>query len=180
MVFTYEEKITACLQQALRAKKANQDRASLLLHLRRKKLYTTHRDKYLDQLALLEDTLEGIRTASLQQEVIASLHAASGTLRRLREEQDVDEVEEVVQSLQEMRLEQDEVSEALTTPVSEEEEMELEEELRALEREVEKSLSLPSVPASKPRAREEKKKEEKKEEKKQERKQEGGRVVVMG
>ena len=118
----------------------NKNRTAALAALRSKKLAETMLTQRSDSLAQLEGISNSIRQAADQAEIVRVMAASTGVLKSLRKEiGSVEKVEEVVEDLRDEMGRVEEVNAIITNsdmgPMSAGDEVDVDEELAALERE---------------------------------------------
>ena len=119
-----------------------------MVHLKKRKMLSKSRNGVLDQLLVLEESLESIRRASLQMEFVQSIKEVAGVMRGLRGDIDQETVEDMMDELEEEKDMVDEITESLETTLSLEEDEELLKELEFLEQGL--GVTLPQVPSHPP------------------------------
>ncbi|KAK5108579.1 hypothetical protein LTR62_008155 [Meristemomyces frigidus] len=129
-----------CLQQG------NKPRA--ILALRKKKYQESLLSKTDQQLAQLEQLTSEVEFALVQRDVVFGLQQGTAVLKEIRREMGgLEKVEMILGESEEAREYQREVSALLTGKMSNQDEDEVEDELEALEREVDGSrVKLPTAP----------------------------------
>lgn len=135
-----EQKERELAKQSLAA--GNRKRA--LLFLRKEKFQSQLLEKSFAQLASLEELLESIEFAQIQQDIVRGLKHGADTLKAINAEVSIDDVERIMDDSAAGIAYQHEVEQALNAVISEEDEQAIEEELAKMQQEV-----LPSVPTSK-------------------------------
>ena len=122
------------------------DKAKALLALRRKKYQESLLSKTDSQLEQLEKLTSSVEFALVQKDVLYGLQQGTDVLKRINKEMGgLEGVEKMMGENEEARRYQQEISEALAGQMSNEEEDEVEDELEALEKEVER-VKLPDAP----------------------------------
>lgn len=125
---------------------ARGDKAKALLALRRKKYQESLLTKTDGQLEQLEKLTSSVEFALVQKDVLFGLQQGTDVLKRINKEMGgLEGVEKMMGESEEARRYQQEISEALAGQMSNAEEDEVEDELEALEKEVE-GVKLPDAP----------------------------------
>ena len=125
---------------------ARGDKAKALLALRRKKYQESLLSKTDSQLEQLEKLTSSVEFALVQKDVLYGLQQGTDVLKQINKEMGgLEGVEKMMEDSEEARKYQQEISEALAGQMSNAEEDEVEDELEALEREVE-GVKLPDAP----------------------------------
>lgn len=128
--------------------KGQKDKA--LLALRRRKYQESLLSQSDAQLEQLERLVNDVEFAQLQKDVVFGLQRGTEVLKLINKEMGgLAGVEKMMEDTAEARREQEEISEALAGQLSNLEEDEVEDELAALEREVE-GVKLPDAPSQAP------------------------------
>lgn len=124
--------------------KGQKDKA--LLALRRKKYQESLLSQTDTQLEQLEKLTANVEFAQVQKDVVFGLQRGTEVLRMINKEMGgLASVEKIMEDSAEARREQEEISEALAGQLSNQEEDDVEDELEAMEREVE-GVKLPDAP----------------------------------
>lgn len=140
VVITTREK--EIVQECLR--KGEKDRA--LLALRRKKYQESLLSQTDTQLEQLEKLTANVEFALVQKDVVYGLQRGTEVLKMINKEMGgLASVEKIMEDSAEARREQEEIGQALAGQLSNNEEDEVEDELEALEREIE-GVKLPDAP----------------------------------
>jgi charged multivesicular body protein 6 len=122
------------------------DKTKALLALRRKKYQESLLAKTDAQLEQLEKLTSSVEFALVQKDVLYGLQQGTDVLKMINKEMGgLEGVEKMMGETEEARKYQQEISEALAGQMSNEEEDEVEDELEAMEREVE-GVKLPDAP----------------------------------
>lgn len=125
---------------------ARGDKAKALLALRRKKYQESLLSKTDSQLEQLEKLTSSVEFALVQKDVLYGLQQGADVLKQINKEMGgLEGVEKMMEDNEEARKYQQEISDALAGQMSNAEEDEVEDELEALEREVE-GVRLPDAP----------------------------------
>jgi len=125
--------------------KGEKDRA--LLALRRKKYQESLLSQTDAQLEQLEKLTANVEFSLVQKDVVFGLQRGTEVLKMINKEMGgLASVEKIMEDSAEARREQEEISEALAGQLSNQEEDDVEDELEALEREVE-GVKLPDAPS---------------------------------
>ncbi|RVX73207.1 hypothetical protein B0A52_02335 [Exophiala mesophila] len=126
---------------------AKGDKAKALLALRRKKYQESLLSKTDSQLEQLEKLTSSVEFALVQKDVVFGLQQGTQVLNQIHKEMGgLEGVEKMMADNEEARRYQQEISEALAGQMSNEDEDEVEDELEAMERELEGATVLPDVP----------------------------------
>ncbi|KIX04771.1 uncharacterized protein Z518_05641 [Rhinocladiella mackenziei CBS 650.93] len=126
---------------------ANGDKSKALLALRRKKYQESLLSKTDAQLEQLEKLTSSVEFALVQKDVVFGLQQGTQVLKVIHKEMGgLEGVEKMMGETEEARRYQQEISEALTGQMSNEDEDEVEDELEAMEREVSGVSALPDAP----------------------------------
>lgn len=144
----YQKRITVITTRETELAKeclARGDKAKALLALRRKKYQESLLSKTDSQLEQLEQLTSSVEFALVQKDVIYGLQQGTDVLKQINKEMGgLEGVEKMMEDNEEARKYQQEISEALAGQMSNAEEDEVEDELEALEREVE-GVKLPDA-----------------------------------
>ena len=125
---------------------AKGDKQKALLALRRKKYQESLLTKTDAQLGQLEKLTSSVEFALVQKDVLFGLQQGTEVLKQINKEMGgLEGVEKMMADTEEARAYQEEISQALAGQISNEEEDEVEEELEAMEREVE-GVKMPDAP----------------------------------
>ncbi|KAF1846401.1 charged multivesicular body protein-like protein 6 [Cucurbitaria berberidis CBS 394.84] len=128
--------------------KGNTDKAKLAL--RRKKYQESLLSKTDAQLAQLEQLTSDVEFALVQKDVIYGLQQGTAVLKEIhREMGGIENVEKLLGENEEATAYQEEISELLANKMSNQDEDEVEDELEALEAEV-NGVTLPDAPVAQP------------------------------
>jgi charged multivesicular body protein 6 len=145
----YQKRITVITTRETEIAKeclAKGDKQKALLALRRKKYQESLLTKTDSQLEQLEKLTSSVEFALVQKDVYFGLQQGTEVLKMINNEMGgLEGVEKMMEETEEARRYQQEISEALAGQMSNEEEDEVEDELEALEREVE-GVQMPNVP----------------------------------
>lgn len=126
---------------------AKGDKAKALLALRRKKYQESLLSKTDSQLEQLEKLTSSVEFALVQKDVVYGLQQGTQVLNQIHKEMGgLEGVEKMMADTEEARRYQQEISDALAGQMSNEDEDEVEDELEAMERELEDATALPDVP----------------------------------
>ncbi|KAH7356058.1 Snf7-domain-containing protein [Pyrenochaeta sp. MPI-SDFR-AT-0127] len=121
------------------------------LALRRKKYQESLLSKTDAQLAQLEVLTSDVEFALVQKDVLYGLQQGTAVLKEIHKEMGgIENVEKLLGENEEARAYQEEISELLANKMSNQDEDEVEDELEALEAEVNGVPALPNVPAGQP------------------------------
>ncbi|KAJ9203894.1 hypothetical protein DTO166G4_6868 [Paecilomyces variotii] len=160
----YQRRITVLTDRETAIAKeclARDDRRRALLALRRKKYQESLLAKTDAQLAQLEELTNSVEFALVQKDVLFGLQQGTSVLQAIHKEMGgLEAVEKLMGETEEARAYQEEISQMLAGQMSNQDEDEVEDELEALQREVE-GVSLPNAPTSTLPEGSEKEKEEK-------------------
>lgn len=125
---------------------AKGDKDKALLALRRKKYQESLLAKTDSQLEQLEKLTSSVEFALVQKDVVFGLQQGTTVLKQIHAEMGgLEAVEKMMGESEEARAYQQEISEALAGQISNADEDEVEEELEAMEREVE-GIKMPDAP----------------------------------
>ncbi|KAI1802744.1 charged multivesicular body protein 6 [Daldinia bambusicola] len=140
------DKETAVARQMLAAG----DKKRALLALRRKKYQESLLEKTDAQLAQLEQLTRNVEFALIQKDVVFGLEQGTKVLRDIHAEMGgIEHIEKLMGDTADAIAYQKEVSEMLGGRITNQDEDEVEDELAALEREINRPTKLPSVPDTK-------------------------------
>ncbi|KAF2828998.1 Snf7-domain-containing protein [Ophiobolus disseminans] len=129
--------------------KGQTDKAKLAL--RRKKYQESQLSKMDAQLAQLEQLTGDVEFALVQKDVLYGLQQGTSVLKEIhREMGGIENVEKLLADNEEARAYQEEISELLANKMSNQDEDEVEDELEALEAEVNGVPALPNAPVAQP------------------------------
>ncbi|EUC41724.1 hypothetical protein COCMIDRAFT_105389 [Bipolaris oryzae ATCC 44560] len=151
----YQKRITILTDREKEIAKqclAKGDTKSAKLALRRKKYQESLLSKTDSQLAQLEVLTSDIEFALVQKDVLYGLQQGTAVLKEIHKEMGgIENVEKLLGENEEARAYQEEVSEMLANKMSNQDEDEVEDELEALEAEVNGTkLVLPDAPEAQP------------------------------
>jgi charged multivesicular body protein 6 len=125
------------------------DRRRALLALRRKKYQESLLAKTDAQLAQLEQLTSQVEFALVQKDIVFGLQQGTKVLQAINKEMGgLAAVEKLMGETEEARAYQEEVSRMLAGQMSNQDEDEVEDELDALQREIEGPVGLPDAPIS--------------------------------
>lgn len=145
----YQKKITVVTNRETEIAKeclAKGQKDKALLALRRKKYQESLLSQTDAQLEQLEKLTSNVEFALVQKDVVFGLQRGTEVLKMINKEMGgLAAVEKIMEDNAEARREQEEISEALAGQLSNLEEDEVEDELEALEREIE-GVRLPDAP----------------------------------
>ena len=145
----YQKRITVITTRETEIAKeclARGDKAKALLALRRKKYQESLLSKTDSQLDQLEKLTSSVEFALVQKDVLYGLQQGTVVLKQINKEMGgLEGVEKMMEENEEARKYQQEISEALAGQMSNEEEDEVEDELEALEKEIE-GVKMPDAP----------------------------------
>ena len=145
----YQKRVTVITTRETEIAKeclARGDKAKALLALRRKKYQESLLSKTDSQLEQLEKLTSSVEFALVQKDVMYGLQQGTDVLKQINKEMGgLEGVEKMMEENEEARKYQQEISDALAGQMSNEEEDEVEDELEALQREVE-GVKLPDAP----------------------------------
>lgn len=146
----YQKKITVITnreKEIARECLAKGEKEKALLALRRKKYQESLLSQTDGQLEQLEKLTSNVEFALVQKDVVFGLQRGTEVLTMINKEMGgLASVEKIMEDSAEARREQEEISEALAGQLSNQEEDDVEDELEALEREVE-GVKLPDAPS---------------------------------
>lgn len=126
---------------------AKGEKEKALLALRRKKYQESLLSQTDAQLEQLEKLTSNVEFALVQKDVVFGLQRGTEVLKMINKEMGgLASVEKIMEDSTEARREQEEISETLAGQLSNQEEDDVEDELEALEREVE-GVKLPDAPS---------------------------------
>ncbi|KAH8724877.1 Snf7-domain-containing protein [Phaeosphaeriaceae sp. PMI808] len=121
------------------------------LALRRKKYQESLLSKTDAQLAQLEQLTSDVEFALVQKDVLYGLRQGTAVLKEIHKEMGgIENVEKLLADNEEARAYQEEISELLANKMSNQDEDEVEDELEALEAEVNGVTALPVTPSTQP------------------------------
>ncbi|KAH7561550.1 Snf7-domain-containing protein [Bipolaris maydis] len=151
----YQKRITVLTDREKEIAKqclAKGDTKSAKLALRRKKYQESLLSKTDSQLAQLEVLTSDIEFALVQKDVLYGLQQGTAVLKEIHKEMGgIENVEKLLGENEEARAYQEEISEMLANKMSNQDEDEVEDELEALEAEVNSTkLVLPDAPEAQP------------------------------
>lgn len=130
------------------------DKKSAMLALKKKTLYTKNLEKLEGQRLNLEMQIINIETMGINKEIINSMKSGNDLMKSFQKENAVENIDDIVDDIQENMDKFNEITDALSTPLVQMDEDELESELFGLESEaLEKDLltvNMPSVPSTEP------------------------------
>lgn len=132
---------------------AQGDREKALLFLRKEKFQKQLLSKTDDQLATLEDLATSIEFAAIQKDIYFGLEKGNMVLKEINNELSLEKVEKILEDNEEAQAYQNEVNGLLEGRISRSEEMEIEEELAALETQngpESVTIDMPEVPKNLP------------------------------
>ncbi|KAL1964314.1 hypothetical protein VTN77DRAFT_7134 [Rasamsonia byssochlamydoides] len=148
----YQKRITVLTDRETAIAKeclARNDRRRALLALRRKKYQESLLAKTDAQLAQLEQLTSQVEFALVQKDVLFGLQQGTKVLQAIQKEMGgLAAVEKLMEDTEEARAYQEEVSRMLAGQMSNQDEDEVEDELEALQREVEGPVHLPDAPTA--------------------------------
>ncbi|KAK5094748.1 Vacuolar protein sorting-associated protein 20 [Exophiala xenobiotica] len=146
----YQKKVTVITnreKEIARECLAKGEKEKALLALRRKKYQESLLSQTDAQLEQLEKLTSNVEFALVQKDVVFGLQRGTEVLTMINKEMGgLASVEKIMEDSAEARREQEEISEALAGQLSNQEEDDVEDELEALEREVE-DVKLPDAPS---------------------------------
>lgn len=147
----YQRKITKLTDretQIARECLARGQKAKALLALRRKKYQESLLSKTDEQLEQLQKLTSDVEFAVVQKDVLFGLQQGTAVLKQIHAEMGgIEQVEKLLEENAEARAYQEEISQMLAGQISRAEEDEVEDELEALEREMNpKAADLPALP----------------------------------
>lgn len=146
----YQKKITVITnreKEIARVCLAKGEKEKALLALRRKKYQESLLSQTDAQLEQLEKLTSNVEFALVQKDVVFGLQRGTEVLKMINKEMGgLASVEKIMEDSTEARREQEEISETLAGQLSNQEEDDVEDELEALEREVE-GVKLPDAPS---------------------------------
>lgn len=148
----YQKRITVITNRETEIAKeclARGDKAKALLALRRKKYQESLLSKTDQQLEQLEKLTSSVEFALVQKDVVFGLQQGTTVLNQIHKEMGgLEGVEKMMADNEEARRYQQEISDALAGQMSNEDEDEVEDELEAMEREMNGIEALPDVPTT--------------------------------
>ncbi|KAI1187753.1 charged multivesicular body protein 6 [Nemania serpens] len=131
------------------------DKKRALLALRRKKYQEQLLAKTDAQLAQLEQLTRNVEFALIQKDIVFGLQQGTRVLREIHAEMGgIEHVEKLMGETADAIAYQKEVSEMLGGRITNQDEDEVEDELAALEREINEPATLPAVPKTEPQVQE--------------------------
>lgn len=146
----YQKKVTVITnreKEIARECLAKGEKEKALLALRRKKYQESLLSQTDAQLEQLEKLTSNVEFALVQKDVVFGLQRGTEVLTMINKEMGgLASVEKIMEDSAEARREQEEISEALAGQLSNQEEDDVEDELEALEREME-GVKLPDAPS---------------------------------
>ncbi|KAF2645910.1 charged multivesicular body protein-like protein 6 [Massarina eburnea CBS 473.64] len=149
----YQKRITVLTTREKEIAKeclANGDTTRAKLALRRKKYQESLLAKTDAQLAQLEQLTSDVEFALVQKDVLYGLQQGTSVLKAIHTEMGgIENVEKLMGESEEARAYQEEISQMLANNMSNQDEDEVEDELEALEAEV-NGVALPDAPAKQP------------------------------
>lgn len=122
--------------------KGNKQRA--LLFLRKQKFQNQLLEKSFSQLSNLEELIESIEFAQVQQEVVKGLEQGAQTLKAINAEMSLDKIDKIMDDTAEGIAYQREIEQTLSSAISDEDELAIERDLERMEKEM-----MPETAASK-------------------------------
>jgi charged multivesicular body protein 4 len=155
-------KVEAMIVEA-KAKMGKGDKKGALFAMKRKKLYEAEIDKIQNVKMTLETQVMNLESAAQNAETFRAMEAGSKTMKKIREQVGIEDVDDIMDNIQEEMQMANEINAAIATPVdplvTDEDELlaelaeleagDLEAELLAPPTKQFESLELPSVPDSK-------------------------------
>lgn len=148
----YQKRITVLTDRETAIAKeclSRNDKKRALLALRRKKYQETLLAKTDAQLAQLEQLTSQVEFALVQKDVLFGLQQGTEVLKAINKEMGgLAAVEKLMGENEEARAYQEEISQMLAGQMSNQDEDEVEDELEALQREVEGTVEMPNVPTA--------------------------------
>ena len=153
----YQQRITVITDRETAIAKeclARGDKAKALLALRRKKFQDSLLAKTDAQLETLEQLTSNVEFSLVQKDIIYGLQQGTSVLKQIHAEMGgIEKVEKLMGENEEARAYQEEISEMLKGQISNQDEDEVEDELEALDRQVngieeEQNVSFPTVPTT--------------------------------
>ena len=146
----YRKRITVVTKREKEIAKeclANGEKQKALLALRRKKYQESLLAKTDSQLEQLEKVISNVDFALVQKDIIFGLQQGTQVLQQIHKEMGgLEAVEKLMGETEDARAYQKEVSEALAGQMSNEDEDEVEDELEAMEKDVE-GVKMPDAPS---------------------------------
>jgi charged multivesicular body protein 6 len=146
----YQKRITVITARETAIAKeclAHGDKSKALLALRRKKYQESLLSKADAQLEQLQKLTSSVEFALLQKDVLFGIQQGTKVLQQIHKEMGgIENVEKIMGETEEARAYQEEISQMLGGQLSNDDEDEVEDELEALEKEVE-GVKLPPAPA---------------------------------
>uniref|UniRef100_A0A6U6CBD7 Charged multivesicular body protein 6 n=2 Tax=Guillardia theta TaxID=55529 RepID=A0A6U6CBD7_GUITH len=152
----HQKQIQSAIDQAQKVaaaliKEKKKDRA--LLALKKKKLHTRRLTKVLDQVMHMEELISGVETAQRDKEVFLAMKKGSESLKEIRQELSLENVENLMNESADAVESQNRISEMLAGNFDAEEEEAMNRELDSMMGEAGvtmEQLELPSVPSKEP------------------------------
>lgn len=111
-----EKKIVQCTTEA-KAKMAKKDKKGALFSLKRKKLYEAEIDKIANIKMTLETQVMNLESAAQNAETFKAMHAGKSAMAGIRENTNIEEVDDLMDGIKEEMEMADEISNALAQPV---------------------------------------------------------------
>ncbi|KAL7536410.1 hypothetical protein ACHAXR_012071 [Thalassiosira sp. AJA248-18] len=111
-----EKKIEQLVVEA-KAKMAKKDKKGALFALKRKKLYETEIDKIANIKMTLETQVMNLESAAQNAETFKAMNAGKSAMSNLREDTNIDKVDDLMDDIKEEMEMADEISNALAQPV---------------------------------------------------------------
>lgn len=156
-----EKKIEQLTTEA-KAKMAKKDKKGALFALKRKKLYEAEIDKIANIKMTLETQVMNLESAAQNAETFKAMNAGKNAMSNIREDTNIDKVDDLMDEIQEEMQMADEISNALAQPVdplladeddllAELQELEaedVEEQLLQPAKKAQEEISMPTVPSS--------------------------------
>lgn len=118
--------------------------------LKRKKRRETELDRLWGQISSLEQQLAAIESANLNKETVKVMERGAATMKGIYGNLDIDKVDQTMDDIRDQFQLGDEVSEAISRPLHETDDVELEDELDQLEQEAldDKMINVGKTPAA--------------------------------
>ncbi|WPK24430.1 hypothetical protein PUMCH_001704 [Australozyma saopauloensis] len=151
-IYLVIDKQTDAAKEALRDGKPEKAK----LYLKLKKQQQTVVNSTYEQLANLEQLIGTIEFKLIEKDVVNGLSEGNKVLKMLNSEMSIEKIDKVMEDIEEEVVRVDEISELLGGRLSDLQELELDDELQALENEVsgkvpiEKVPTMPQVPNTEP------------------------------
>lgn len=146
----YQKKISIVLERETEIAKeclAKKDKRRALLALRKRKYQEQLLNKTDEQLEVLENLTQSIEFALVQKDVLFGLEQGNKVLKQINHEMSMERTERILDDSAEAIAYQNEISEMLSSNISQADEDEVQAELEALEREeVAQRLNIPDAP----------------------------------